>query len=80
MKKIISLIAAGVMTVSAYAEAPSIMLLPDKTWCNAQGYVNQVDRGGKTRIYEDYEKAFLDQELTQVKTGVNSVFAQRGFP
>lgn len=79
MKKIISLIAAGVMTVSAYAEAPTIMLLPDKTWCNAQGYVNEINRGGKTRVYEDYDKAFLNEELTQVSRGVSNVFNNRGF-
>lgn len=74
-----AILSAGAMT--AYAEAPTLMLVPDKTWCNANGFVNEYNRGGKMRKVEDYERAFTEsQELTQIKTGVNSIFAKRGFP
>lgn len=83
MKQIISISLFATMalwTGSMSAEAPSVMLLPDKTWCNSNGYVNRIDVGGKTRVIENYEEAFLNEELTQIKTGVNSIFSQRGFP
>lgn len=70
----------AMFAVATYAEAPSIMLLPDKTWCNSNGYMNEINRGGRIRKYENYDEAFLNEELTQIATGVNQIFVQRNFP
>lgn len=70
-------LAAG---VAAYATPPTIMVLPDKVWCNAQGYVETINANGKQRIVEDYGRAFLDSELKNVTTAINSLMQDRNFP
>ena len=56
------------------------MVLPDKVWCNSQGYVETINANGKQRIVEDYGKAFLDSELKNVTTAINSLMQDRNFP
>lgn len=71
---------AMVSGISAYAAPPTIMVLPDKVWCNSQGYVETINANGKQRIVEDYGKAFLDSELKNVTTAINSLMQDRNFP
>lgn len=84
MKKYLKVALTATLFLSAItataADAPSLMVLPDNTWCNVNGYGSEINRGGKTRFVPDYDKAFLNEEFTQVNAGVSQVFAQRGFP
>lgn len=65
------------MTLSAGAP-PTVMIVPDKTWCNEKGYVFRTERNGKTRITENYDEAFLDPDLTNVKTQLNALMKDNG--
>ncbi len=76
IKKILFLISFSIFSVAMFAgEPPTIMILPDKAFCNEKGYVNKSERNGKTRISEDFDKAALDPELTSVITKMASFFA-----
>lgn len=57
---------------------PTVMFLPDKTWCNEHNYVDRVERNGKVRITEKYDEAFLDPDLTNVKTQLNTLMRDNG--
>lgn len=73
-------IAALAAAAAMQAAPPTIMVLPDKVWCNSQGYVSQVNANGRNRVVEDFDKAFLDSELKNVTTAINGLFQERGFP
>lgn len=68
-------------SIAARAAAPTIMVLPDKTWCTQNNFVNRVEKQGKTRVIEQYEEAFISStDLKNVKTTINKLFADYGFP
>jgi hypothetical protein len=59
---------------------PTVMVLPDKTWCNEMGYVIRSERNGKTRVSEDYDKAFLNSDLKNVVVNLNDLLKENGLP
>lgn len=69
----------GTFALSAGAP-PTVMVLPDKTWCNAHDYVDRSERNGRTRITENYEEAFLNSELKNVVVNINDLLKQSGLP
>lgn len=71
------LTAAGSFVAEAGAP-PTVMFLPDKTWCNANGYVDRVEKNGKTRITEKYDEAFLNPDLKNVITQLNGLLKDNG--
>ena len=77
-------ISAAVAIVSAFTlnagAPPTVMFLPDKTWCNANGCVIQSERNGKTRITENYEAAFLNPDLKNVVVQLNGLMKDNGLP
>lgn len=73
------LIIAGLTSASAGAP-PSVMFLPDKTWCNANDYVIRTERNGKTRINENYDEAFLNPDLKNVVVQLNALMKDNGLP
>lgn len=74
-------IMASVWALSASAGAPpTVMFLPDKVWCNEKGYVDVSERNGKTRITENYDRAFLDPDLKNVIVQLNGLMKDNGLP
>lgn len=73
---------AFLLTVFAVQAAPpTLMVLPDKTWCVQNNFVNRVQKQGKTRIIEQFEEAFVGStDLKNVKTTINKLFSKFGFP
>lgn len=71
----LTLISAASMQAGA---PPTVMFLPDKTWCNANNYVNRTERNGKTRITENYDEAFLNSDLKNVITQLNNLLTENG--
>lgn len=70
---------AAALTLNAGAP-PTVMFLPDKTWCNANGYVTTSERNGKTRITENYDQAFLNSDLKNVIVQLNGLMKDNGLP
>lgn len=66
--------------ISTYAAAPKIMIVPDKQWCNANGYVNKIEKQGKVRINENYDQAFLDETLVNVEKELKSIMVSYQYP
>lgn len=54
--------------------------MPDKTWCNANNYVERSERNGKTRITEKYDEAFLNSDLKNVVVQLNGLMKDNGLP
>lgn len=71
---------ALITLVSANAAPPTVMFLPDKTWCNTHGYVTKSMRNGKERVSENYDDAFLNEDLKNVVTALNDLLKQNGLP
>ncbi len=74
-----ALLIAGVLFMEAGAP-PTVMFLPDKTWCNANNYVDRVEKNGKTRITEKYDEAFLNSDLKNVVVQLNGLMKDNGLP
>lgn len=71
--------AVSVLTLNAGAP-PTVMFMPDKTWCNANNYVERSERNGKTRITEKYDEAFLNSDLKNVIVQLNGLMKDNGLP
>ena len=71
--------AVSVLTLNAGAP-PTVMFMPDKTWCNANNYVERSERNGKTRIKEKYDEAFLNSDLKNVVVQLNGLMKDNGLP
>jgi len=81
LRKITIIMVLSLTMLNAQGAAPTIMVLPDKTWCTQNNFVNRIEKQGKTRIIEQYEDAFINStDLKNVKTTLNKLFADRGFP
>lgn len=75
--------AAAAITASLTLNAgapPTVTFLPDKTWCNANNYVDCSERNGKTRITEKYDEAFLNSDLKNVVVQLNALMRDNGLP
>lgn len=62
------------------AAAPKIMIVPDKQWCNSNGYVDKTERQGKIRVTENYDQAFLDETLVNVEKELKSIMVSYEYP
>lgn len=72
---------AALFVLTAQAGAPpTVMVLPDKTWCNENNYVSKTERNGRTRISEKYEEAFLNSDLKNVVVNLNALLKDNGLP
>lgn len=71
--------AVSVLTLNAGAP-PTVMFMPDKTWCNANNYVERSERNGKIRITEKYDEAFLNSDLKNVVVQLNGLMKDNGLP
>lgn len=72
---------ALVGALSAQAGAPpTVMVLPDKVWCNDNGCVNRSERNGKTHVTENYDNAFLNSDLKNVVVQLNNLLKESGLP
>lgn len=74
-----SALLAGGLMVEAGAP-PTVMFLPDKTWCNANNYVDRKEHNGKVRITEKYDEAFLNSDLKNVVVQLNGLMRDNGLP
>lgn len=77
-------ISTAIATVSALTlnagAPPTVMFLPDKTWCNANNYVDKSERNGKVRTTEKYDEAFLNSDLKNVVVQLNGLMKDNGLP
>lgn len=81
LKHFIAALIVSMAVFSVQAAAPTIMVLPDKTWCTQNHFVEKVEKQGKVRIQEKYEEAFVSStDLKNVKTTINKLFSEYGFP
>lgn len=81
LRRLICALVVALVSISANAAPPRLMVLPDKTWCKAHNFVKAEERQGKTRYIEQYEEAFMDNsDLKNVITTINKLFSERGFP
>lgn len=79
LKKLFLAAAVTMAAATAYAgEPPTVMFLPDKTWCNANGYVDVSERNGKKRVTEKYDDAFLNSDLKNVIVQLNALLGDNG--
>lgn len=63
------------------AKKPTIMAVPDMSWCQANGYTVTSNNQGRSIITPDYEKALRENfDLVNVITKLNELMAERGFP
>lgn len=70
---------AALFVLTAQAGAPpTVMVLPDKTWCNENNYVSKTERNGRTRISEKYDEAFLNSDLKNVVVNLNALLKDNG--
>ncbi len=80
-KYALSLIVALSAASSAFGGAPpTVMFLPDKTWCNANNYVDRIEKNGRTRVMEKYDEAFLNPDLKNVIVQLNGLMKDNGLP
>lgn len=83
MRKLLSaLTILFISTVAINAGAPpTVMFLPDKTWCNTNGFIKTSERNGKTRYSEMYDEAFMQNpELKNVVVQLNGLMKDNGLP
>lgn len=81
--KLKNLILGAALTIASAASMqagapPTVMFLPDKTWCNEMNYVTRTERNGKTRVSEKYDEAFLNSDLKNVVTQLNTLLSENG--
>lgn len=80
--KNIVLATASVLTFTLAVEAgtpPTVMFLPDKTWCTQNKFVTVSERNGKKRYNENYEEAFIkNSDLKNVVTQLNALLGDNG--
>lgn len=81
--KLKNLILGAAITIASAASMqagapPTVMFLPDKTWCNEMNYVTRTERNGKTRVSEKYDEAFLNSDLKNVVTQLNTLLSENG--
>jgi hypothetical protein len=84
MKKKIILLSLMIMCIVITIEAqkmmsaPSIMIVPDELYCNANGYVKTFKNQGITETRPDYERALTeDRDLNPVLTQVGELVKER---
>lgn len=78
--KIAVTMTALLISASAMAVAPKLMVLPDKSWCISKGYTTKHERNGKTVEREDYDRALVDPDFKVVKIAVANVMSGLGYP
>ena len=77
----LSMVLTIAIGLAAQAKKPTLMVLPSDLWCNQNGYTQQYDDQGTTRIMPDYKAALqnsMDLKLAIAK--INDLMAERGFP
>ncbi len=87
MKQLIIKIALVFLTFSfntniySQAKKPSLMIVPSKNWCDANGFTKVFDNQGSKQIEPDYEMAFIkNSDLKLVIAKISGIMKDRGFP
>ena len=79
---ILSILMSFVINNSIYSQAkkPTIMVMPEDSWCIANGYHKEYDDQGDKIQIPDYNKAFVaDPELKNAITAIQDVMTRRGY-
>lgn len=84
MKKItlfiLSLLAVTAVEAQQVAKKPSLMVVPSRQWCNANGFMTAYDNMGTSVLIPDYQKAFdSSAELNLVVAKIGQMMSERGF-
>ena len=85
MKSLFIKLTAGIILSLAFlsieAAEPRLMVLPDRNWCVKNHFCQIIEKQGKTRYIEQYEKALAENsELKNVIIQINGLFVNLGFP
>ena len=73
---IITLTTIGISQAGA---PPTVMFLPDRTWCTKNNFVDIKERNGKKRYTERYDDAFnMDSDLKNVIVQLNALLGDNG--
>ena len=63
------------------AKKPTIMVIPAEAWCNANGYMMNLENQGSTTRIPDYQRAVQeDMDLLNTITKIGELMAERGLP
>lgn len=84
MKRLLLIALGAMITVGASAQLakrPTIMVVPSTIWCNENGYVEETNVNGKTKISPDWEAAIInDFDLNSVIINLGNEMGEIGFP
>lgn len=72
---LVGLVAQAQDIASQKAMKPTIMVIPEKSWCINNGYVKS-----ESPLEADYEKAVLNDDVLSVITKMGGIMEQRGYP
>ena len=62
------------------AKKPSLMVVPSRSWCTRNGYMQELEGMGETARIPDYRKAFdNDPQLSNVAAKIGNMTTSRGF-
>lgn len=76
-------VAALFSAVSANAQAkkPTLMVVPDDSWCSANGFMVETVNQGRTTRTPDYERALQENvDLVTTITKIGELMNERNFP
>ena len=81
MKKVLLILSLLTSTLlMSQAKKPKLMIFPDDTWMNENGYLTERNINGKTYYEPDYARAFVESsELKVAIARVQQIFKDREF-
>lgn len=84
MKKIyLTVIMTLAVVATAYGQAkrPTIMVVPNQTWCAEHGYTKTLATNGGTKTVPDYEEVFLrNGDMKVAITNIGACMSEADFP
>ena len=78
LKNLFSVILISIFSISAFAEVPSIMILPSQQWQVANGYGKFEESNGRKKFVDDYDNAVLNQDFHAAEAAVAAVLQDHG--
>lgn len=63
MKRLVSILLFLLVSLMAFPQKISVLVIPDEHWCEDNGYVITQDIQGSLKNYPDYDKAFGDVSM-----------------
>lgn len=83
MKNLLKYIAAAAVlasSVTAIAAPPTVMLMPDRSWCLSKGYFTEEKRNGRLVKEVNFDEALYDSDFVNVKAAIHGIMQENNFP